>query len=97
MVIMLPTQVSLLLRVLLFIHDAQIVQRALFSATISPLVRELADGFFLRNPVCVSVGAENAGANCMLYMFYYSNHFLNLSASVSSFSSTQEPVRSTNA
>jgi len=38
------------------------VQRALFSATIGPLVRELADGF-LHNPVSVSVGAENAGAS----------------------------------
>lgn len=52
-----------------------IVQRALFSATISPLVRELADGFFLRNPVCISVGAENAGADCMCFTSYYGNRF----------------------
>ena len=38
------------------------VQRALFSATIGPLVRELADSF-LKDPVFVTVGAENAGAS----------------------------------
>ena len=37
------------------------IQRALFSATMGPLVRELADGFLV-SPVHVTVGVENAGA-----------------------------------
>jgi ATP-dependent RNA helicase DDX52/ROK1 len=38
------------------------VQRGLFSATIGPFVKELASSF-LNNPVTVSIGIENAGAN----------------------------------
>ena len=38
------------------------LQRALFSATIGPFVKELALNF-LNNPITVSVGVENAGAN----------------------------------
>lgn len=39
----------------------KVLQRALFSATIGPLVQELADSF-LRNPVRVTIGQENSGA-----------------------------------
>lgn len=42
--------------------DRSRLQRCLFSATIGPLVRELAESF-LSNPVEVSVGVENAGAS----------------------------------
>ena len=38
------------------------VQRGLFSATLGPFVKELASNF-LNNPITVSVGVENAGAN----------------------------------
>jgi superfamily II DNA/RNA helicase len=38
------------------------VQRALFSATVGPFVKELADGF-LQNPVQITIGKENAGAS----------------------------------
>jgi ATP-dependent RNA helicase DDX52/ROK1 len=38
------------------------LQRCLFSATIGPFVRELAESF-LHNPVEVAVGVENAGAS----------------------------------
>ena len=38
------------------------MQRGLFSATLGPFVRELASNFLV-NPVTVSVGTENAGAN----------------------------------
>ena len=38
------------------------MQRGLFSATIGPFVKELACTF-LANPVTVSVGVENSGAN----------------------------------
>jgi ATP-dependent RNA helicase DDX52/ROK1 len=38
------------------------VQRGLFSATLGPYVKELASNF-LKDPVTVSVGVENAGAN----------------------------------
>ena len=38
------------------------VQRGLFSATLGSFVRELASNFLV-NPVTVSVGTENAGAN----------------------------------
>ena len=36
------------------------LQRALFSATLGPFVRELADGF-LQDPIHVAIGQENAG------------------------------------
>jgi len=42
-------------------HDQLNLQRALFSATIGPLVQELANSF-LKNPVSVHIGVENAGA-----------------------------------
>ena len=38
------------------------VQRGLFSATLGPYVKELASNF-LKDPITVSVGVENAGAN----------------------------------
>ena len=38
------------------------MQRGLFSATLGPYVKELASNF-LKDPVTVSVGVENAGAN----------------------------------
>eukprot|EP01038_Epipyxis_sp_PR26KG_P010123 gene10123-13607_t len=38
------------------------IQRALFSATIGPFVRELAESF-LNNPIQVSIGTENTGAS----------------------------------
>ena len=38
------------------------VQRGLFSATLGPFVKELASNL-LNNPITVSVGVENAGAN----------------------------------
>eukprot|EP00981_Chlorochromonas_danica_P004395 scaffold879_cov170-Ochromonas_danica.AAC.10 len=38
------------------------VQRVLFSATLGPFVLELAQGF-LRNPIHVTIGTENAGAS----------------------------------
>lgn len=39
-----------------------VLQRCLFSATIGQFVKELAEGF-LNNPVQVTIGTENAGAN----------------------------------
>ena len=42
--------------------DPSKIQRALFSATCGPLVQDLAESF-LRNPVKVTVGVENAGAS----------------------------------
>eukprot|EP00428_Durinskia_dybowskii_P072319 CAMPEP_0170405656 /NCGR_PEP_ID=MMETSP0117_2-20130122/27298_1 /TAXON_ID=400756 /ORGANISM="Durinskia baltica, Strain CSIRO CS-38" /LENGTH=612 /DNA_ID=CAMNT_0010662787 /DNA_START=36 /DNA_END=1874 /DNA_ORIENTATION=- len=41
---------------------AQGVQRALYSATVGPFVRELAESF-LNNPVRITIGQENAGAS----------------------------------
>ena len=41
--------------------DPDFLQRGLFSATVGPLVQDLADAF-LRNPVRIIVGVENAGA-----------------------------------
>jgi ATP-dependent RNA helicase DDX52/ROK1 len=38
------------------------VQRALYSATVGPFVRELAESF-LQNPVQITIGKENAGAS----------------------------------
>ena len=38
------------------------IQRALFSATLGPFVQELATNF-LSNPISISIGTENAGAN----------------------------------
>jgi len=38
------------------------VQRALFSATVGPFVKELASSF-LANPVSITIGKENAGAS----------------------------------
>lgn len=38
------------------------VQRALFSATVGPFVKELASSF-LSNPVSITIGKENAGAS----------------------------------
>ena len=41
--------------------DPELLQRGLFSATVGPLVQDLA-GAFLRRPVRITVGVENAGA-----------------------------------
>ena len=41
--------------------DPDYLQRGLFSATVGPLVQDLA-GAFLRNPIRIVVGVENAGA-----------------------------------
>lgn len=38
------------------------IQRALFSATVGPFVKELADGF-LKKPVSITIGKENVGAS----------------------------------
>lgn len=42
--------------------DGRGVQRGLFSATIGPFVKELSESF-LSNPIEISIGKENAGAN----------------------------------
>ena len=41
-------------------YNPDFVQRGLFSATVGPLVQDL--NAFLRNPVRIMVGVENAGA-----------------------------------
>jgi ATP-dependent RNA helicase DDX52/ROK1 len=42
-------------------NNSIILQRCLFSATIGPFVKELAEGF-LKNPIHVAIGVENSGA-----------------------------------
>lgn len=42
--------------------NGKVLQRGLFSATIGPLVQELADSF-LHNPVRITIGKENTGAS----------------------------------
>jgi superfamily II DNA/RNA helicase len=43
----------------------KVLQRGLFSATIGPLVQELADSF-LRDPVRITIGKENTGASSIV-------------------------------
>ena len=50
------------------------LRRGLFSATIGPMVRELASSFLVNNPVHISIGTENAGASSITQRLVYTSN-----------------------